>query len=149
MRECTAKDAARWRPSGVSAYASWLDAFSYLCNLFVMQIEYFRKITDIPTPVTSVPVLRNKRFIGSSLLLISRQISSTVRIKLVSALMKIYSPLAFNALHSTAIRSPASWERPTKVDTGLAGMLSELLQRGFANAISCIDKDSDETRRKG
>lgn len=35
-----------------------------------------------------------------------------------------------------------------KIDTGLAGMLGELLQRRFADAAGSTDEDGDETRRK-
>ena len=42
----------------------------------------------IPWPAISVPVVRKRRLIDFSFLLISRQMSSTTRIKLVSAFMK-------------------------------------------------------------
>lgn len=35
-----------------------------------------------------------------------------------------------------------------KIDTGLAGMLGELLQRRFADTASSTDEDGDETRWK-
>ena len=87
----------------------------------------FGGMGDILTLGINVPMLRNKRFTEFSLLLISRQTSSTVRIKLVSALMKMYSPSEFSALHSAAMRSPASWERPTKYTRGWRAYLANCL----------------------
>ena len=68
---------------------------------------------DIPFE-RNVPVLMNSRFTTFSLLLMCRHISSTFFSRLVSDLMKLKVPSGFNALHSPAIRSPASCERPMK-----------------------------------
>jgi hypothetical protein len=64
--------------------------------------------------MTNVPVLRNRRLIAVSLVPMSRQMSSTLRSRLVSAWMKTKAPSPFRAWHSAAMRSPASCERPTK-----------------------------------
>lgn len=55
--------------------------------------------------VTIIPALRNKRLISFSFPLISRQTSSTTRIKLTSALVNTYGPSGFRALHSAVTRS--------------------------------------------
>jgi hypothetical protein len=53
-----------------------------------------------------------------SLFFSSRQTSSTLRIRLTSALMKINSPSGFSCRHFAAIRAAASWERPMKYARG-------------------------------
>lgn len=102
---------------------------SHIYRRFSGSQRNFERIADIPVLINE-PGLRNKRLSAFSLLLMSRQMSSTVQIRLVSALMKLYLPSEFRALHSAAMRSPASCDRPTKYTRGsracLANCFSEV-----------------------
>lgn len=81
---------------------------------------YVHKVDNLPLrSILITPALRNRISKAFSFAFISLQISSTTRIKLTSAFMKIYSPPGLSAWHSATMRSAASWDRPTKYARGL------------------------------
>ena len=98
--------------------------------------------------IVKIPVLRNRRLSAFSLILMFRQTSLIVRIRLVSASTNMYSPSDFSALHSVAILSPASCERPTKKTRGWQACLANCFSEGLTNITSGTDEDGDKTARR-
>jgi hypothetical protein len=132
--------------------APWLDTLSHLYK-FVLRVnwnhcEKNRERTYIGDQRSRAE--EQRRLTDFSLVLMSRQTSSTVRIRLVSALTKMYSPSEVQRLAFGCDAISGFLRAADKIDAGVGeACLANCFSVVSPIPLVALTEDGDETRRKG